>query len=193
MVLHLNASPQHKHNYQSTLKSWTHIALEMNTVQLKQDTISKRWCSWLQITIRSTTRIAWAQRKNECVSREGSHVVKRLFHAKESRHGNRKCRAGGKRGRRRKDRKAKIKGPAMGFTGNKKQLLQTGQCRERQRELVTGAEGKTTWLKLQQQNSCLTQRRTDSLPGIFFYKHLSQQHSWCWTINFLVSDWLITH
>lgn len=80
-------------------------------------------------------------------------MVKRFFHFKESRRGNRKCRAGGKRGRRRKDRKAKIKGPAMGFIGNEKQLLQTSQCRDRQWELVVGAEGKATCLKLQQQNS----------------------------------------
>ena len=56
-------------------------------------------------------------------------MLKRLFHSKQSRRGDGKCRAEGKRGRSRKNSISlgKIQRPTMAGKGNEKQLVQSDQ------------------------------------------------------------------
>lgn len=71
-------------------------------------------------------------------------MVKRLFHCKHSRHGDGRCRAEGKRGKRRKDSISlgKIKGPTMGCKGNEKQLVQSDQRTVQRPGAGNGVRGK---------------------------------------------------
>lgn len=71
-------------------------------------------------------------------------MVKRLFDSKHIRHGHGKCRADGKRGKRRKDSISlgKIKGPTMGCKGNEKQLVQSDQRTVQRQGAGNGVRGR---------------------------------------------------
>ena len=71
-------------------------------------------------------------------------MLKRLFHSKQSTHGDGKCRAEGKRGRRRKDSISlgKIQGLTMGCKDNEKQLVQSDQRTVQRPGAGNGVRGK---------------------------------------------------
>lgn len=82
----------------------------------------------------------------------------RLFHFKHCRHGDGKCRAEGKSGKRRTDSISlgKIKGPTQAVKVKRSSLPSQTREQYRDQELLMNSEGKATWFQLQQQKSYLT-------------------------------------